>query len=120
MFTVQGQLADPDGRFLFFKGSLFNMKCAFTNIYSPNREPNKFLKKILKKLRVFEEGKLFTAGDLNMRLDSRMNSSGDSFCLSRQSQNESKNLLLEHELVDIWRIRCPAFREYMYMDPTLG
>lgn len=57
------------------------MKCTFADIYSLNREPNKFLKNILKKLRVFK------AGDLNS-------------CLDSHSQNEIKKLL-DYQLVDI-------------------
>lgn len=40
VFTVREQLADPEGRFLFVKGTLFNMECTLANIYSLNREPD--------------------------------------------------------------------------------
>lgn len=69
VFMVKEQLADPKERFLFIKGRLFNMDCTFPSIYSPNRKPDTFLRKTLKKLMIFKEGKLMIAGDLNMSID---------------------------------------------------
>lgn len=42
------------------------MECTITNLFSPNRGPNTFLKKTLKRWMVFKEGKLIVAGDLNV------------------------------------------------------
>lgn len=76
MFVEVGRLDDPEGRYLFIKGKLFNMMCTIANIYAPNRDPDNFLKKVLKKLEAFKEGKLMIAGDLNWSIDPRIESSG--------------------------------------------
>lgn len=72
MFVEGGHLADPEGRYLFIKGQLFNTMCTIANIYAPNTDPDNFLKKVLKKLEAFKEGKLMIAGDLNWSMDLRL------------------------------------------------
>lgn len=68
-FVVRERLVDTEGRLLIIKGKLFNMECTLANIYSPNREPDRFVRKILKKLMEFKEGKLIVTGDFNMCID---------------------------------------------------
>lgn len=62
VFTVREQLADPEGRFIFVKGTLFNMECTLVNIYSPNRDPDLFLKKVKKTLKYLKKGNLYWRG----------------------------------------------------------
>lgn len=120
LFVIREQLADPDGRFLFIKGKLFNMECTLANIYSPNRDPDRFLRKTLRKLSEFKEGKLIVAGDLNMCIDPRVDTTGSLPRLSAPRQNRIRKLLLEHQLVDVWRIRHPEARDYTFYSSVHG
>lgn len=54
VFVLKEQQDDPEGRFSI-KGRIFNMELTIGNIFPQNREPNKFLKKTLKRLMVFKE-----------------------------------------------------------------
>lgn len=76
VFVVKELLADPEGGFLFIKGKLFTMDSTIASIYCPNRKPERFLRKNIKKLMVFKEVKLIVAGVFNMCIDPRVDARG--------------------------------------------
>lgn len=83
------------------------MICTMANIYSPNKDPDKFLKRILKKIEVFKEGKVIIAGDLNWSIDPRVDTSGGVLRSTAQRQKALKKVLLDFQLLDAWRISHP-------------
>ncbi|CAH2247517.1 Hypothetical predicted protein, partial [Pelobates cultripes] len=54
-FTETGVMTDPEGRFLFLKGTIANTTYTFANLYAPNRGQYKFLAKTLRTLVGFQE-----------------------------------------------------------------
>lgn len=111
-------MADPEGRFLFIRGKLFNMVCTIANIYSLNKDPDKFLKGTLKKLDAFKEGKLIIACDLNWSIDPILDTSGSSSWFTAQRQRALKKVLLDFQLTDAWRIRHPGKQHYTFYSPV--
>lgn len=51
--------ADPEGYYLFLKGSLQGTECTLANVYCPNKNPKGYLRG-LGKLMDFKKGKLIT------------------------------------------------------------
>ena len=68
-FSLEATEIDPDGRYLFVKGTLLNMRYTLVNVYCPNVRPAVYLRKILNKLEGFREGLVILAGDLNFVFD---------------------------------------------------
>lgn len=60
---------DPEGRFLFVKGTLHSQCYTFASIYAPNKGTVNFLAKTLRMLEKFREGCLILGGDFNLTLD---------------------------------------------------
>lgn len=56
------------------KGNLPRMECTLANVYGPNKYSKGFLKKVLCKLTDFKKGRLILAGDFNLCMDPRMDS----------------------------------------------
>ncbi|CAH2282682.1 Hypothetical predicted protein [Pelobates cultripes] len=54
-FQLLDTMTEPDGRFLFLKGTIAHHTYTFACIYSPNRRQHTFLSKILRKLEKFRE-----------------------------------------------------------------
>lgn len=76
MFVEEERLANPGGRYLFVKRKLFDTWVTVANIYSPNSNPENFLRKVLMKLETFKKGKLIVAGDLNLCMDPEIDHQG--------------------------------------------
>lgn len=94
------------------------MVCTIANIYSPNKDPDKFLKGTLKKLDAFKEGKLIIAGDLNWSIDPRLDTSGSYSRFTAQRQRAIKEVLLDFQLMDAWRVRHPGKQDYTFYSPV--
>lgn len=118
IFTEGERLADPEGRYFFIKGKLFDMTCTIANIYSPNRNPDKFLKRALYKLERFKEGKLIVAGDLNYSMDPRCDISGDVPRSTTEKWEDLKRTLRGLQLMDAWRVCHPKKRDYTFYSPV--
>lgn len=71
-FTLKDRMTDTEGRYLFLKGRLGEMTCTLANIYCPNRNPIKYLKETMGKLKDFKKGDVILTGDLNFCMDSRL------------------------------------------------
>lgn len=108
----------PEGRYLFIKGKLFNTMCTIANIYAPNRDPDNFLKKVLKKLEAFKEGKLMIAGDFNWSIDPRIDSSGGTPGFTTHRYEAFKKRLMNFQLLDAWKISHPKKQDYTYYSPA--
>ncbi|CAH2315953.1 Hypothetical predicted protein [Pelobates cultripes] len=68
-------MADPNGRYLFLKGTIADHTYTFACLYSHNRRQHIFINRTLTRLESFREGLLVVAGDLNLLLDPRMDTS---------------------------------------------
>lgn len=69
-------------------------------------------------LRHFLEGTLILGGDFNFTLDSSKDSSVHSSSLPQSTRLHLKDLLHDHQLVDIWRIFHPQEQDYFFYSPT--
>lgn len=94
---------DPEGRFLFVKGTLLGVRYTFASIYAPNDGTVNCLAKTLRILEKFREGCLILGGDFNLTLDPSMDTSTGRTALSFWALKQVKQLLSSQHLVDSWR-----------------
>lgn len=95
--------SDPEGRFLFVKGTLHGVRYTFASIYAPNEGSVNFLVRTFRKLEEFREGCLMVGGDFNLGLDPSMDTSTGRTALSFWALKQVKQLLSSQHLVDSWR-----------------
>ncbi|CAH2324659.1 Hypothetical predicted protein, partial [Pelobates cultripes] len=74
-FQLEEELSDPNGRYLFLKGTIHATCFTFANLYLPNRGQKPFLKKTLTALDLFSDGILIIGGDFNAPLNPRLDTS---------------------------------------------
>ncbi|CAH2284095.1 exonuclease III [Pelobates cultripes] len=89
-FLSSASQADPLGRFLFVKGMIAEHRYTFATIYCPNKGQHRFLAKALTQLERFRDGTLVLAGDLNIPLDPRRDSSAGTSTIPPALYKESK------------------------------
>lgn len=61
-FCIEDRMADPEGRFIFLKGTWKGRPVTLANIYYPNSKQVTFLKDIILKLTTFQTGLLILGG----------------------------------------------------------
>lgn len=101
-FVLEERKVDPEGSFLFLRGTLQGMKYTLANVYCLNKYPQKYLIGILNELMEFKQGYVILAGDFNFSMDHKLDST--SGALDKY----------EHQLVDVWRIQHPSTKDYTY------
>ncbi|CAH2315928.1 Hypothetical predicted protein [Pelobates cultripes] len=84
-FQCRETFGDPMGRYLFIKGTIADTKYTFASIYAPNTRQHRFLRSTLHRLEQFREGLLMVAGDLNMALEPRLDTSWGTSLIPHQN-----------------------------------
>uniref|UniRef100_A0A8C5M552 Endonuclease/exonuclease/phosphatase domain-containing protein n=1 Tax=Leptobrachium leishanense TaxID=445787 RepID=A0A8C5M552_9ANUR len=117
-FVETGLRADPAGRFLFVKGTIAETKYTFASIYLPNKSQHRSLATILRLLSIFQEGILILAGDFNVAMDPKIDTSLGESSLPRNILTHIKRTLDRYQLVDVWRALHGTEREYSFYSPV--
>ena len=105
---------DPNGRFIFLKGSIGNIKVTLATIYVPNKQQDQFVKKILSELRDFIEGRLILGGDFNIPLDPRIDTSSGTSAVPCRVRRSILQKMHEMQVVDAWRTLHTKERDYTF------
>uniref|UniRef100_A0A8C5PIJ7 Reverse transcriptase domain-containing protein n=1 Tax=Leptobrachium leishanense TaxID=445787 RepID=A0A8C5PIJ7_9ANUR len=113
-FKELGVQRDQNGRFLFLKGEIGGALYTFASIYLPNKGQYRSLSTILLKLSAFQEGTLVLAGDFNVALDPRCDTSTGTASLPPNIAGKMRRILDSYQLIDVWRALHGAEREYSY------
>lgn len=113
-WTTETLQSDPEGRYLFVKGTLQGRRYTFASIYSPNVGTANFLVKVFRKLEEFKEGCVVVGGDFNMVLEPSIDTSTGRTAVSFKAIKRVKQILRSQHLVDTWRALHPGIRDYSY------
>uniref|UniRef100_A0A8C5Q236 Reverse transcriptase domain-containing protein n=1 Tax=Leptobrachium leishanense TaxID=445787 RepID=A0A8C5Q236_9ANUR len=113
-FTQTGLITDPHGRFLFLKGTIAGTTYTFASVYISNTRQHKCIASILRQLDVFQERVLILAGDFNVSLDPRIDTSKGSSSIPPNILRHIKRSLHSYRLVDVWRAFHAGERDYSY------
>lgn len=117
-FIPLDHYADPNGRFVFLKGTLFGRRLTLVALYAPNTRQLAFLDKLLDSLSAFREGQLVVGGDFNVCPDPQMDTSSGRSTHSFTFLKHVHKSLHTHHLVDCWRVLHPTTKDFSYYSVT--
>ncbi|CAH2276730.1 Hypothetical predicted protein [Pelobates cultripes] len=113
-FHRSDTMADPNGRYLFVKGTVAQKTYTFASIYAPNTKQAKFFRNTLLKLANFTEDALMVGGNFNTPLDPILDSSIGHSSIPQTAIRTIRRILRDMRLVDTWRILHPEDRDYTH------
>lgn len=109
-----GNLVDPQGCYVFLKGTIAGKKYTFANIYAPNSNLRTFIDAALERLVEFREGSLILGGDFNVSPDPSLDTSHRRHTHSHAFLKRFCKSLLASGLVDSWRVLHPSDSDFSY------
>ena len=111
-FKLISSKIDPLGRYIFWEDEIQDSPFVLLNIYAPNKcaEQCVFLSKLSEELKDFvtdEDKSVVIGGDFNVILDPDLDGRGGNK-KKKDSVRYVEDMIIEHDLVDIWRIGNPT------------
>lgn len=113
-FKLNEQLCDPEGRFVFLKGTYNDLPLTLANVYFPNKSHITFCQLIVRRLQEFADGCIILGGDFNVPLNPLLDTSNGRTCITYKILKKIKSLLHKLQLVDSWRFLNPDGRDYTH------
>lgn len=104
---------DSEGRFILIIGKIDGVLITLINVYAPPGSDWSFYKFIFELLTTKSQGLMICAGDFNVRLNPKLDSSNGK-SNSKRTSERIKNMINELGIVDVWRDRNPNSREYTH------
>uniref|UniRef100_A0A8C5MTK2 exodeoxyribonuclease III n=1 Tax=Leptobrachium leishanense TaxID=445787 RepID=A0A8C5MTK2_9ANUR len=114
-FQLEDQLIDPEGRYLFIKGTISDTSYTFASVYLPNMNQHRCLARIIKRLTSFSSGILILAGDFNVadilhnirRLESQSDNVTDASFQETTLLRRRLNEILDEKIrLDAMKAKC--------------
>ncbi|KAL9967730.1 hypothetical protein ACROYT_G026020 [Oculina patagonica] len=122
-FKLESVKADPQGRYILLEAIIQDSPCLFLNIYAPNKtnEQCEFFKSITEELKRVSSSDLdysvIIGGDFNVILNAELDGQGGN-TKKKDSAKCVEDMCVEHDLVDIWRIRNPTTKRFTWRQKT--
>ena len=113
-FQPTDHKVDPQGRYVFLKGTIMGQKFTFATVYAPNSQQLTFIDQTLAQLADFREGRLILGGDFNISPDPLLDTSTNKTTHSNAFLRHFRRTLQGHTLVDCWRALHATERDYSY------
>uniref|UniRef100_A0A8C5WJQ4 Reverse transcriptase domain-containing protein n=1 Tax=Leptobrachium leishanense TaxID=445787 RepID=A0A8C5WJQ4_9ANUR len=107
-------MEDREGRFLFVKCKIAEQQYTFASLYLPNVNQHRCLRSTLRRLSSFMAGTLIVAGDLNVPLDPRFDTSTGRSSVPPGVLRHMRRSLDNLQLVDVWRAFHAGERDYSF------
>ena len=118
-FKLKSIRSDEEGRYLIPETTIQDVPFLLVNIYAPNTTTKQSLFfQTLSEL-IYDEGyndpdyKIILGGDLNVTMDPDLDYSGGNPVL-KDSVKCVEDIILNYDLVDIWRIRNPNSKKFFW------
>uniref|UniRef100_A0A8C5LT01 Reverse transcriptase domain-containing protein n=1 Tax=Leptobrachium leishanense TaxID=445787 RepID=A0A8C5LT01_9ANUR len=111
---VEETVEDREGRFLFVKCRIAEQRYTLASLYLPNVNQHRCLRTALKRLSSFMAGTLIVAGDLNVPLDPRFDTSTGRSSVPPGILRHMRRSLDNLQLVDVWRAFHADDRDYSF------
>ena len=113
------KIIDDEGWFIILHIEIQGNPYILINYYGPNSEPSqvKTIKQIasrLKDLEIEDNVQYILAGNWNLIFDRSLDAMGGSPSLKCNALKELKSIMIDYNLVDIWRARNPNLRQFTW------
>lgn len=102
-FQLSNSLVDPEGRYLFLKGTYASKPISLANVYCPNVHQVSFFRKVYDLLSTFQEGIVLLGGEFNAPLNPTVDSSTGTTALPYWAVHQIKLQLQGLSLHDTWQ-----------------
>ena len=116
-FECLKEINDEEGRFVLVKGKIENEIVTLLNVYVPPESGKQFFKTLSAIIASESEGTMICAGDFNVILDRRI----DTTSTKRNKTHLSKLMnttLKEQGMTDVWRELHPTEKDYTHYSNT--
>lgn len=113
-FQVTGTKVDPQGSYVYLKGTLSGQKLTLATIFAPNSSQLAFIDSTLETLVEFREGSLILRGDFKVSTDPLLDTLHRRPSHSNAFLKRFRRSLQNHRLIDSWRVLHPSDRDYSY------
>jgi exonuclease III len=110
-------ISDPEGRYVFLKGSFNEKKIALLNYYGPTKDkPQQQIEALdnIKPIINDNMDQLIWGGDMNTTLDPWLDKQGGRHEQKTNFAKHMNELLEQHDLIDIWRVLNPPKKSYTW------
>lgn len=101
-FEFKSEISDKEGRFILVKGKIDHKDITLFNIYAPPLSNVSFFKKIFDLITTESHGCLICAGDFNLLLNPRLDTTNAGRKCS-PVEKRVKRMLSDLGLIDVWR-----------------
>lgn len=116
-FELISKHKDKEGRFVLVTGKLEHKEVTLCNIYAPPGSDFTFFKKIFDLIATELYGTLICAGDLNILLNPKLDTT-NSLRKGNSIEKQVNRLLEELGLIDIWRHLRRTDRKFTFYSET--
>ncbi len=117
-FIHTSTISDPIGRFFIVVGVLNSTPITFVNIYAPNFDDPLFFKKVFNVIPNISDTNILIGGDLNLTLDPLLDKQSSKSPHLSNASACLNTLMINSNLVDIWRLTHPTTRDYSFFSPV--
>ena len=118
------EVVDDEGRFIILHIEIQGSPHVLINYYAPNIELNQVkklqqIKSNLQNMSINDNTQFILTGDWNLIFDRSLDAVGGSPTLKFNSLKEIQSLMIDYELLDIWRARNPPLRQFTWRQKIL-
>lgn len=113
-FECISEKKDREGRYVLIKGYIEGILTTFINVYAPPGSEWKFYKHVFELITVEAEGVLILGGDLNIRLNSSMDSSNPHLMGINKLTKSVKVMMKDLGILDVWRELNSNIKDYTF------
>lgn len=113
-FQLCDSLIDPEGRYIFLKGSYASKLITLANLYCLNDHQIAFFRKICDLFASFQTGIILLGGDFNVPLNPLLDSSMGTSTLTYKALRQIKLQFQSSTLHDAWCTLFPSDKDYAF------
>lgn len=108
------EIKDKEGRYIMIRGRLEGTLVTLFNIYAPPGSKWEFYRQMFDLMAVETQGILVCGGDLNVRLNPKLDSTGGNLAHSNTISRKIRAIMSEMGIIDVWRDLNPTGKDYTY------
>ena len=117
-FVLKSVRIDDEGRFVLLETLIQDTLFLLMNIYAPNKMSKQSIfyrdiQKLINETDDKKNHKIMLAGDFNITFDQKLDCSGGN-PIRKSSLKAVEDNMLEHNLIDIWRVRNPECKRFTW------